>query len=212
MLLDYVCSPVPFVVGVLSSHLDYINSVPKEEVVIVRLDTGKIIGIPNVNDVSLLPPVPLNSLKTSLKNSQQSAKSMERARGMISIRCLLEIPPHPNILYIERGRIINQEILDSFLQFFVAIFHNYKSFIQVQNDGQKYFDTEKFIGKANKQEQAFLKQFSASQMFERWSAEHEKTESELKKTANTTLNANKLIGQFERECNKFNNNAQNIKQ
>lgn len=43
-MLDFVCAPMPFIIGVLQSQLEKIYQMPLEDVIIVHLDKGYISG------------------------------------------------------------------------------------------------------------------------------------------------------------------------
>jgi hypothetical protein len=47
-LIDYVAAPMPFIVGIHSSMLKKVNSMPTESLVIVNLDTREVSGLSNV--------------------------------------------------------------------------------------------------------------------------------------------------------------------
>jgi hypothetical protein len=68
-LLDYVCSPVPFIVGVLSIHRHLVEEMPMEEVVFVDLDKDKIQG---GDDTKLLPSNNLAKRLESIKKQNTS--------------------------------------------------------------------------------------------------------------------------------------------
>ena len=50
-LLSYCCAPMPFIVGVTESSLNEILSMPTEELLIVQIDQGKFLQIPEQNVV-----------------------------------------------------------------------------------------------------------------------------------------------------------------
>lgn len=70
-LLEYVCSPVPFIVGVLSIHKGIVETLPMEEVVIIDLDCDKIAG---GDDVKILPAKSFAALTKKLQTIRASAK------------------------------------------------------------------------------------------------------------------------------------------
>jgi len=65
-LLDFCCSPTPFVVGILTDHIGQLDSMPMEEVVIINMDNGKFIRN-DFNDDELIGWNLLDPVKHSIK-------------------------------------------------------------------------------------------------------------------------------------------------
>lgn len=64
-LLEYVCSPVPFIVGVLSIYKGIVETLPMEEVVIIDLDADKVIDGDNTK---IIPSKSLTALTKKLQS------------------------------------------------------------------------------------------------------------------------------------------------
>ena len=77
--LTYCCAPMPFIIGVHTSHLDQIAQMPLEEVVFVDLDDCTIAGA-NPDDLEVLPTVACDELKKSLKSNERKNKKIKESR------------------------------------------------------------------------------------------------------------------------------------
>jgi DENN domain-containing protein 1 len=78
-LLTFVCAPMPFVVGILRTELNEVLSLPMDEVLIVDVDNNHFIRTPaasETEDLELLPPNYVSSLRRSLKSAIKVMKSM----------------------------------------------------------------------------------------------------------------------------------------
>ncbi|KAL0478267.1 hypothetical protein AKO1_008526, partial [Acrasis kona] len=73
-LIDYVCSPVPFVVGVLSIHKSIVDTMPMEEVLFVDLDHDKITGD---DDRKVFPEQDKKTMEKALKAAYQKDKPIQ---------------------------------------------------------------------------------------------------------------------------------------
>lgn len=144
--MDYCCSPIPFLVGVLSIHVPLVEKLPKEEVVIAFVDEDRVQTIPGIDDVASLPPNHVSVLRTTFKKLTSSS---DAAR--------------PNNKTVHLG------IAKAFLSFFVEIFHDFEDFVETKEGTEKrFFNTEAFIKSRTKADRKFMELFFASQMFERW--------------------------------------------
>jgi hypothetical protein len=65
--LSYCCAPMPFLVGVHSSHLEELNSMPLEEVVLVDLDNDSVIGCAT-EDLEAMPTAACATLTKAVKS------------------------------------------------------------------------------------------------------------------------------------------------
>ncbi|XP_072014582.1 DENN domain-containing protein 1A-like isoform X2 [Amphiura filiformis] len=66
-LIDYCCAPMPFLVGVHSSFMKKVRSMPLDEVIILNVDTNAIEA--PFDDFEELPTEAIRELKKNLKNS-----------------------------------------------------------------------------------------------------------------------------------------------
>lgn len=119
-LLDYVCSPVPFVVGVLSIYRKIVDTMPMEEVIYVDLDADKISG---EDDRKIFPESERKVMEKSLK------QIIQKDKGRKSFK------------------LDNQEVAEVFLQFFLRGFGDYRRYMTDSKSGDKakIFDLELFI-------------------------------------------------------------------
>ena len=70
---------MPFVVGILRTELNEVLSLPMDEVLIVDVDNNHFIRTPaasETEDLELLPPNYVSSLRRSLKSAIKVMKSM----------------------------------------------------------------------------------------------------------------------------------------
>jgi hypothetical protein len=145
-LLDYVCSPVPFVVGVLSIYRKIVDTMPMEEVIYVDLDSDKIIG---QDDRKIFP-------ETDRKITEKALKQIIiREKG-------------------KPIRLDNKQVAEIFLQFFLRNFGDYRKYmIDSKKTNDKIFDSSGFIKNKPKSSKKFFDIFQQSQMFERWTFDRE---------------------------------------
>jgi hypothetical protein len=54
-LLSYLCAPMPFLVGIHSSDLDEMLSLPLEEIIVIDLDNGSLGIVNGATEVVKLP-------------------------------------------------------------------------------------------------------------------------------------------------------------
>ena len=182
-LLDYVCSPVPFIVGVLASHRGIVDTMPMEEVVFIDLDKDKVIG---GDDSKQLPS---NSIAKKLDSIKKQCKLISRETiFMLTIIFIAGRSKSDN----------NKDIADTFLEFFLSHFGDYRKCMNEISDRFE-FSFEKFIKSKGKKEKKFFEAFQQSQMFERWSWELESVEKKIRNGVNISE-----LGTFERKCSEKN--------
>ncbi|KAM9327890.1 DENN domain-containing protein 2A-like isoform 2-T2 [Pholidichthys leucotaenia] len=75
-MLDIVCTPTPFIVGLLSSSLPQLNELPLEEVLVVDLGNSRFVRQLDDED-SILPP----KLQSALENVLERRKELASERG-----------------------------------------------------------------------------------------------------------------------------------
>ncbi|ESO95421.1 hypothetical protein LOTGIDRAFT_116963, partial [Lottia gigantea] len=143
-MLDVCCAPTPYLIGILTSHLNTVLDLPLEEVMIVDLDRKNILR--SVGDEStILPKKITKALKTAINMCKIDAA--ERSQTLM--------------------------ISEAFLRVFVETIGHYGEFITTQQDGRKSFLKENFISKIESQGlQQFLEWFTETQMFEVFITNH----------------------------------------
>ncbi|KAK6191595.1 hypothetical protein SNE40_003242 [Patella caerulea] len=144
-MLDVCCSPTPYLIGILTSHLNQVLDMPLDEVVIVDLDKKNIIR--SVGDESTILP-----------------KKIIKALKMAINMCKIDI---------EAERSQSLMISEAFLRVFVETVGHYGEFITTQQDNKRVFLKENFISKVESLGlQQFLEWFTETQMFEVFITNH----------------------------------------
>ena len=154
-LLSYCCAPMPFVVGVLESHIDQVLKMPMDEVLIVMIDDDQFTRTPESDidaDVNLIPQKYFNEL---LKNLKLARKLAKRANGKKS-RVKLQRP----VTHQELQNSI-QSVQNSFLQFFVELLG------PAYRLGKSY-SVDKFKQVSSSEMKPLLELFVCSQLYERF--------------------------------------------
>lgn len=159
-MIPFVCAPVPFVVGLLSLHLDklYEQADGMEEVIIVDLDHGNI--VPPPSDYKLLSEKYLKPLVYAFQTAKQLAESPKK----FTLRTILNRTISKNLQHqavdgeeIETVQNILERGFASFLGKTVGHFHSF-----VRKEG---FDQKEFI-KHIPELTEFLTAIAGSQLFE----------------------------------------------
>mmetsp|Transcript_5705 Transcript_5705/g.21561 ORF Transcript_5705/g.21561 Transcript_5705/m.21561 type:complete len:633 (-) Transcript_5705:66-1964(-) len=84
-LLSYVCSPMPFVVGVLHSHSSELAKLPMEECVIVDLDSDR---VQDGENLRRYPALPGKHLQDALRQAKTSRKKICESFFKFSVEIL----------------------------------------------------------------------------------------------------------------------------
>jgi len=149
-MIDFCCSPTPFVVGLLSSNIPLLRDLPMEEVVIVDLDEKKFIRR-DCDDTELLGASLHNPLK-------QAIKSVYGKKADPTIKDKQQV------------------IVEAYLRFMGEVMGKYRQYFKPspQNSNEIRFDTEEFIKSTkSKDVKKFLEHFVQSQMFSLFIQERE---------------------------------------
>ncbi|POI29765.1 hypothetical protein CIB84_006485 [Bambusicola thoracicus] len=149
-LLDTVCCPTPFMVGIQRRHLERVLEQPMEEALIVDLCEGKIIRA--VGDEDQILPIKLqNEMLASLNrhNSNNNVHTSEQLNALIS---------------------------EAFVQFFVRLVGHYASHIKWSKNGPGTFQERAFCKAiASKTNRRFVKKFVKTNMFSLFIEDAEKS-------------------------------------
>ncbi|KAF1655900.1 DENN domain-containing protein 2D, partial [Eudyptes chrysocome] len=147
-LLDTVCCPTPFMVGIQMRHLERVLDQPMEEALIVDLCEGKILRAvgPPVQGVGVgspgLGPIPAPHAPCPLPASEQ----------------------------------VNTLVSEAFVQFFVRTVGHYASHIKWSKNGSGTFQERAFCKAiASKTNRKFVKKFVKTNMFSLFIEEAEKS-------------------------------------
>ncbi|PIO29113.1 hypothetical protein AB205_0098990 [Aquarana catesbeiana] len=136
-MIDIVCCPTPFLVGLLSSSLPKLKELPVEEALMVNLGSDRFIRQMDDED-ALLP----RKLQAALE------QALERKSELIEYNTL------------------NGLVSEVFIRFFVETIGHYSLFLAQNERGERVFQREAFRKSvASKSIRRFLEVFMESQMF-----------------------------------------------
>ncbi|TNM91238.1 hypothetical protein fugu_019618 [Takifugu bimaculatus] len=107
-MLDIVCTPTPFIVGLLSSSLSQLTELPLEEVLVVDLENNRLLR--QLDDEDVLPP----KLQAALENI------LERRRDLANERDGDSATDSGNLSTV---------VSEAFVRFFVEVVGHYQLFL-----------------------------------------------------------------------------------
>ncbi|XP_027899150.1 DENN domain-containing protein 2A-like [Xiphophorus couchianus] len=113
-MLDIVCTPTPFIVGLLSSSLAQLNELPLEEVLVVDLGNNRLLRQLDDED-SILP----SKLQSALENVLERRRELANDRGADSIS--------------DTGH-LSTVVSEAFVRFFVELVGHYPLFITAERE------------------------------------------------------------------------------
>nr|XP_057944417.1 suppression of tumorigenicity 5 protein [Doryrhamphus excisus]XP_057944418.1 suppression of tumorigenicity 5 protein [Doryrhamphus excisus] len=146
-MLDIVCCPTPFLVGLLSTSLPKLKELPVEEALMVDLGTDRFIRQMD-DEASLLP----RKLQAALE------QALEQRNDIINQDSDSESDEEYNSL--------NSLVSEAFIRFFLETIGHYSLFITQNERGERLFQREAFRKSvASKSIRRFLGVFMESQMF-----------------------------------------------
>lgn len=146
-MVDIVCCPTPFLVGILSSSLPKLKELPVEEALMVDLGTDKFIRQLD-DEASLLP----RKLQAALE------LALEQRNDIINQDSDSESDDECNSL--------NTVVSEAFIRFFLETIGHYSLFLTQGDRGERIFQREAFRKSvASKSIRRFLGVFMESQMF-----------------------------------------------
>uniref|UniRef100_A0A3B4XFY2 DENN domain-containing protein 2A-like n=1 Tax=Seriola lalandi dorsalis TaxID=1841481 RepID=A0A3B4XFY2_SERLL len=139
-MLDIVCTPTPFIVGLLSSSLPQLTELPLEEVLVVDLGNSRFLRQLDDED-SILP----HKLQSALENVLERRRELANDRGG-------DTPSDSGHL----GTVVSE----AFVRFFVELVGHYPLFIigEREDEGFRKAITSKTVRR-------FLEVFMETQMF-----------------------------------------------
>ncbi|KAK3533823.1 hypothetical protein QTP70_032165 [Hemibagrus guttatus] len=146
-MVDIVCCPTPFLVGILSSSLPKLKELPVEEALMVHLGTDRFIRQLD-DEASLLP----RKLQAGLE------QALEQRNHIIDQDSDSESDDECNTL--------NSVVSEAFIRFFLETIGHYSFFLTQGERGERVFQREPFRKSvASKSIRRFLGVFMESQMF-----------------------------------------------
>ncbi|XP_006642664.1 DENN domain-containing protein 2B isoform X1 [Lepisosteus oculatus] len=146
-MVDIVCCPTPFLVGLLSTSLPKLKELPVEEALMVDLGTDRFIR--QMDDEATLLP---RKLQAALE------QALEQRNDLISQDSDSESDEESNTL--------NSVVSEAFIRFFLETIGHYSLFLTQNERGERVFQREAFRKSvASKSIRRFLGVFMESQMF-----------------------------------------------
>ncbi|XP_056134987.1 suppression of tumorigenicity 5 protein isoform X2 [Lampris incognitus] len=146
-MVDIVCCPTPFLVGLLSSSLPKLKELPVEEALMVDLGADRFIRQMD-DEASLLP----RKLQSALE------QALEQRSDIINQDSDSESDEESNTL--------NSLVSEAFIRFFLETIGHYSLFLTQNERGERAFQREAFRKSvASKSIRRFLGVFMESQMF-----------------------------------------------
>ncbi|XP_071371871.1 DENN domain-containing protein 2B isoform X1 [Centroberyx affinis] len=146
-MVDIVCCPTPFLVGLLSSSMPKLKELPVEEALMVDLGTDRFIRQMD-DEASLLP----RKLQSALE------QALEQRNDIINQDSDSESDEEYNSL--------NSLVSEAFIRFFLETIGHYSLFLTQNERGERIFQREAFRKSvASKSIRRFLGVFMESQMF-----------------------------------------------
>ncbi|KAM6454497.1 DENN domain-containing protein 2C isoform 1-T6 [Liasis olivaceus] len=144
-MIDIVCSPTPFLIGILSCSLTHLQDLPIEEVLIVDLCADKFLQ--KVSDEDEILPHKLQAALVQILE--------ERNEILLQERC-----------YTQGDVTMDSLVSEAFVRFFVEIVGHYSLHMQVTEKGERVFQREPFRkSHTSRSVRHFLDIFMETQMF-----------------------------------------------
>ncbi|NXK50419.1 DEN2C protein, partial [Chauna torquata] len=144
-MIDIVCSPTPFLIGILSCSLPQLQDLPVEEVLIVDLCTDRFLQ--EVSDEGEILPHKLQAALVQILEERNEILSHEQS-------CIQGDMP------------LNSLVSEAFVQFFVEIVGHYSLHMNVTEKGEWVFQRELFRkSHTSRNVRHFLHFFMETQMF-----------------------------------------------
>lgn len=143
-MIDIVCSPTPFLIGILSCSLPQLQDLPIEEVLIVDLCADKFLQ--EVSDEDEILPPKLQAALTQILEERNEILSQE-----------------PNF---SQDATLNSLVSEAFVRFFVELVGHYSLNMVVTERGERMFQREPFRkSHTSRSVRHFLDLFMETQMF-----------------------------------------------
>ncbi|XP_043561787.1 suppression of tumorigenicity 5 protein [Chiloscyllium plagiosum] len=146
-MIDIVCCPTPFLVGLLSSSLSKLKELPVEEALMVDLGTDRFLRQMDDED-SLIP----RKLQAALEQALEQKNEL--------------VTPDSDSESDDECNTLNNLVSEAFIRFFVETVGHYSLFLTQNERNERIFQREAFRKSvASKSIRRFLEVFMESQMF-----------------------------------------------
>ncbi|XP_062999812.1 DENN domain-containing protein 2C isoform X2 [Elgaria multicarinata webbii] len=144
-MIDIVCSPTPFLIGILSCSLTQLQDLPIEEVLIVDLCADSFLQA--VSDEDEILPHKLQAALAQILEERKEILSQERS-------------------YTQGDVTLDSLVSEAFVRFFVEIVGHYSLHMHVTEKGERVFQREPFRkSHTSRNVRHFLDIFMETQMF-----------------------------------------------
>ncbi|NXB07122.1 DEN2C protein, partial [Cnemophilus loriae] len=144
-MIDIVCSPTPFLIGILSCSLPQLQDLPIEEVLIVDLCADKFLQ--EVSDEDEILPHKLQAALVQILEERSEILSHEQSDTQGDLT-------------------LNSLVSEAFVRFFVEVVGHYSLHMSVTEKGERVFQREPFRkGHGSRTVRHFLHCFMETQMF-----------------------------------------------
>ncbi|XP_063153458.1 DENN domain-containing protein 2C [Candoia aspera] len=144
-MIDIVCSPTPFLIGILSCSLTHLQDLPIEEVLIVDLCADKFLQ--KVSDEDEILPHKLQAALVQILEERNEILSQERC-------------------YTQGDVTLDSLVSEAFVRFFVEVVGHYSLHMHVTEKGERVFQREPFRkSHTSRSVRHFLDIFMETQMF-----------------------------------------------
>ncbi|KAM5205022.1 DENN domain-containing protein 2A isoform 3-T3 [Hipposideros larvatus] len=158
-MIDIVCSPTPFLIGLLSSSLPLLRELPLEEVLVVDLVNSRFLRQMDDED-SILP----RKLQVALEHilEQRNDLASDQDEGP------------PDCKHSPESSPLNEVVSEAFVRFFVEIVGHYSLFLTAGEREERTLQREAFRkAVSSKSLRRFLEVFMETQMFRGFIQERE---------------------------------------
>ncbi|XP_047373526.1 DENN domain-containing protein 2C isoform X1 [Sciurus carolinensis] len=144
-MIDIVCSPTPFLIGILSCSLPQLQDLPIEEVLIVDLCADKFLQ--EVSDEDEILPSKLQAALTQILEDRNEILTQEKNFSQADVT-------------------LNSLVSEAFVRFFVELVGHYSLNMTVTERGERVFQREPFRkSHTSRSVRHFLDLFMETQMF-----------------------------------------------
>ncbi|MGH0131784.1 UNVERIFIED_CONTAM: hypothetical protein FKN15_053150 [Acipenser sinensis] len=145
-IVDIVCCPTPFLVGLLSSSLPKLKELPVEEALMVDLETDRFIRQMDDED-TLLPRKLQAALEQALEQkndlmNQDSDSESDEGKVYVSITMVLKAIDS-NMPFPECDS-LSSLVSEAFIRFFLETIGHYSLFLTQNEKGERVFQREAF--------------------------------------------------------------------
>ncbi|XP_053465341.1 DENN domain-containing protein 2A isoform X1 [Nycticebus coucang] len=158
-MIDIVCSPTPFLIGLLSSSLPLLKELPLEEVLVVDLVNSRFLRQMEDED-SILP----RKLQVALEHilEQRNDLACDQEEGS------------PDCRHSPKSNPLNEVVSEAFVRFFVETVGHYSLFLTSSEREERTLQREAFRkAVSSKSLRRFLEVFMETQMFRGFIQERE---------------------------------------